>query len=149
MSRLSSACARHTRLATTIPVAARTASTGAASRAPSGARPPATRMSPYVPSLSSTPASSTEPTVGAAVCAAGSHECSGHSGALTAKPSASRTNTSSETPSPTPPPAMIAPRSAVPASATATNRPVAMSSEPATVNSANLTAAARLVSSMP
>ena len=46
----------------------------------------AMRMKPYAPSFRRIAASSTEPTVGASVCASGSHVWNGNIGTLIAKP---------------------------------------------------------------
>ena len=90
---------------------------------------------PYVPIFSSTPASSTEPTVGAAVCASGSHVCSGHIGALTARPSPmARTATSCTVRGmPAPPRAASATRSVVPVLAQTSRKPSSITTEPSTV----------------
>ena len=54
----------------------------------------AIRMNPYPPIFSSTPARSTDPTVGASVCASGSHVWNGHMGTLTANPRKTAANAS-------------------------------------------------------
>ena len=59
---------------------------GAQLFAASGSIGNAIRMNPYVPSFSRIAASSTEPTVGASVCASGSHVWNGNIGTLIAKP---------------------------------------------------------------
>ena len=120
ISRFRSSCARQTRPPIRMAATASTPSTGAAQRAPSGATPTATRIMPYVPILSSTPARITLPTVGAWVCASGSHECSGQSGLFTANASASSVNAASWVPRDSPAPPVSATRSAVPAAATTT-----------------------------
>ena len=52
-------------------------------------------MNPYVPIFSRIPAKRTEPTVGASVCASGSHVWKGHIGTLMANPRKTPTNATS------------------------------------------------------
>src|SRR5262249_51452159 len=80
----------------------------------------------------STPARITEPTVGASVCASGSHVCSGHSGLFTAKATARRVNAASCVPAgrARPAPAESATRSAVPAPGPTTDTPTTRDTHP-------------------
>jgi hypothetical protein len=59
---------------------------GAHTRAASGRTGNAILTNPYVPIFSRMPARCTEPTVGASVCASGSHVWNGHMGTLMANP---------------------------------------------------------------
>jgi len=67
-------------------ITARMAMAGAQIFAACGRIGRATRMNPYAPIFSRIPASRTEPTVGASVCASGSHVWNGHIGTLMANP---------------------------------------------------------------
>ena len=69
-----------------IPITASRPIHGAQSCAAWGRTGSAIRMNPYAPSFRRTAASSTEPTVGASVCASGSHVWNGNIGTLIAKP---------------------------------------------------------------